>query len=344
VIDQNTAAILHPGTLDVRPETIVVWYKKPATKRRHRRSILKSLIHIENNLDQTIRLGDLSDVASLSTFHFHRLFASYMKETVNEYICRRRMEMAALQLTSSDLSVTEIGLTNGYGTPASFAKTFKRYTGLSPSSYKKRTATISKESFLLDHIFLRGMQSKESRYVTDISPVIRYLPDRHALVIRKKGFFAGAFNQVIWEGMRELFQYIKEVGLTRFVGYPFTTCAGFPSGLNDPDAEIGIGVLLNQTIRPDPPFAFTTLNGGRYALYEYFEPTRLYKLNWEVFWHWQSLQQNTVDRRGSLSVDRAFTKSRPGCLQKNSACSDRLTVLNRMGNALLMLQNFTKFT
>lgn len=284
---------LNSSTCESNSGSFFISTKKSTTRKSHRNSALKALIHIENNLDEEIRLSDLSRIACVSACHFHRLFSFHMNETLNGYVSRRRMEKAALQLTSSALSITEIGLSNGYGTPASFAKTFKRLTGLNPSSYKKQICGEAAGDALLDRIFLRGLKANQDRFLTDIEPEICCVPDRYALMIRKKGFYSGSFKQTIRSGLQELYQYANEIGVSTTISRPLTSCPGlgFPTGLDDPEAELEVGLTLDKPIIPEDPFQLTVLKGGQYAVYTYYEPARLYKLCWPVYWHWQSLNQ-----------------------------------------------------
>ena len=56
------------------------------------------LIHIQENIDKPLSLEALADVACFSPFHFHRIFAAYVGETLNDYIRRTRLEWAAMKL------------------------------------------------------------------------------------------------------------------------------------------------------------------------------------------------------------------------------------------------------
>ena len=52
--------------------------------------------HIDKHLDQPLDLGTLAEVAHFSPFHFHRLFAAWMGETLGDYLRRRKIEVAAI--------------------------------------------------------------------------------------------------------------------------------------------------------------------------------------------------------------------------------------------------------
>jgi len=58
------------------------------------------IAHIDEHLDQPLDLHKLADVAHFSPFHFHRIFAAWMRETLGDYLRRRRVEVAAMRLAS----------------------------------------------------------------------------------------------------------------------------------------------------------------------------------------------------------------------------------------------------
>jgi AraC family transcriptional regulator len=85
----------------------------------------------------------------LSEFHFHRVFAAVMQESVGEFITRHRLETAALRLAYHPwASVTQIALESGYSSTANFSKAFAAYFGCRPSDVRDpsraRTSRLGK--------------------------------------------------------------------------------------------------------------------------------------------------------------------------------------------------------
>jgi AraC family transcriptional regulator len=52
------------------------------SRRQYEARTHRVLEHIDRNLDQRLELEDLARVANFSPFHFHRLFAAWMGETL----------------------------------------------------------------------------------------------------------------------------------------------------------------------------------------------------------------------------------------------------------------------
>ncbi len=100
-------------------------------------AINRVMDYVENNLTENLNLEILARVASFSPFHFHRIFAWYTNETLNQFIRRIRIEKAAsLMLSRVDLNLAEISDKTGFSSQSVFARTFKDAYGMSASSFR----------------------------------------------------------------------------------------------------------------------------------------------------------------------------------------------------------------
>ena len=109
---------------------------KPVTLHDYKRRILRVLVHIQQHLDEPLRLDDLAAIACFSSFHFHRVFRGMVGESVNEYIRRLRLERAAAQLKVGKEPVTQIALDAGYSSHEAFTRAFNAWFGTSPSGFR----------------------------------------------------------------------------------------------------------------------------------------------------------------------------------------------------------------
>jgi AraC family transcriptional regulator len=95
--------------------------------------------YIENNISQDFTLDKLARIACFSKYHFHRIFNSFMHETLFHFIFRLRLERAASRLCFEiSKSVTDIALECGFGSAASFSKSFKGHFHESPTIWRKK--------------------------------------------------------------------------------------------------------------------------------------------------------------------------------------------------------------
>ena len=70
--------------------------------------------YIECNLTEEIDLKHLAGLACCSIYTFHRLFSYITDVSIVEYIRRRRLTMAALELQQSDIKIIDLALKYNY--------------------------------------------------------------------------------------------------------------------------------------------------------------------------------------------------------------------------------------
>ncbi len=93
---------------------------------------------IENNFEERISVDRLAEMFALSRRNFVRRFKKATANTPIEYIQRVKIEAAKKSLESSPENVNEVKYSVGYSDNKTFRKTFKKYTGLSPTEYRNK--------------------------------------------------------------------------------------------------------------------------------------------------------------------------------------------------------------
>lgn len=101
----------------------------------HRKSLDAAATCIMERFDQTLPLEELAKIATLSVFHFSRLFKQRYGITPHQYQLRYRIERAKELMAYTPLSMTAIAEKVGYGSLFAFSKAFKQSTGLSPRRF-----------------------------------------------------------------------------------------------------------------------------------------------------------------------------------------------------------------
>jgi AraC family transcriptional regulator len=93
--------------------------------------------YIEEHVAEPIPVATLAQLSRLSPYHFSPAFKQSFGKPPHRYHIGRRIERAKALLAKSAQSGTEIGVTMGFSEPSSFTSTFRRETGLTPSSYRR---------------------------------------------------------------------------------------------------------------------------------------------------------------------------------------------------------------
>lgn len=86
--------------------------------------------YIDRHLDETLNVENLSQVACLSKFHFHRQFSALYGIGVGAYIKLVRLKRASYQLAFRDnQKIVEIAFMAGFESPEAFSRTFTQMMG-----------------------------------------------------------------------------------------------------------------------------------------------------------------------------------------------------------------------
>jgi AraC family transcriptional regulator len=171
--------------------------------------------HIVGHLHEPLRLRDLSRVAMLSPFHFHRVFQALVGSTPGDFVKRLRLEKAlTLMSRTPSPSLTTIALACGFSSSSDFSRSFKRRFGVPPSSFDVRAwrqahgeelKAIVEQATKLPYIDRLG-----SRHNPDgFRARIRDLPSRTVAYIRVEKPYQG--NGVI-EAVRNLVNWAERNG------------------------------------------------------------------------------------------------------------------------------------
>jgi AraC family transcriptional regulator len=175
---------------------------------------------IQENPGERLDIKTVAEVARLSHFHFHRVFAGYVGETLADYVRKVRMKKAA-SLLRSNVAIADIAMAAGYLTNSAFSKTFRQTFGTTPSAFKHNTAMdkvplpAPPTGRMPQHISLYP------RIIDEPAHTLFYIPKKVAeegLLPENIGkAFHDAFNR--WYGIIDLFHlwpYIhKRLGVIR---------------------------------------------------------------------------------------------------------------------------------
>jgi AraC family transcriptional regulator len=92
---------------------------------------------LDDNFAVTPSLAELAAIGGVHATHLARHFRRHYKASIGEYLRKRRVDVATEMLARPELSLTEIALATGFAHHAHFTTVFKRFTGLTPSEFRR---------------------------------------------------------------------------------------------------------------------------------------------------------------------------------------------------------------
>jgi AraC family transcriptional regulator len=105
-------------------------------------SMNDALAYIEEHLTEDIDYSEISKMAYCSEYHFKRMFSFLSGISLSEYIRRRRLTLAALDLKDSDLRIIDIAVKYGYSSADSFTRAFHSMHGFLPSEARRENTPL----------------------------------------------------------------------------------------------------------------------------------------------------------------------------------------------------------
>lgn len=106
----------------------------------HKIKQFKSVISmIQQHYNDNLSLVDMAESVHMNPNYFCRFFKEITQQTPVQYLNYYRIESACEKLSASDKSITEIALECGFNDVSYFVKVFKKFKGMTPTKYSRRT-------------------------------------------------------------------------------------------------------------------------------------------------------------------------------------------------------------
>lgn len=110
-----------------------------------KKQAMLALDYIEKQYgNEDVSLQSVCAYLSISTSYFSTLFKNHTGKTFVEVLTIKRMERAKHLIANTALKLYEIAEQVGYGDAHYFSLTFKKYTGLTPTQYAKKTRMMER--------------------------------------------------------------------------------------------------------------------------------------------------------------------------------------------------------
>lgn len=105
--------------------------------------IRRVIEHIENELENPVRIEELSSLIELSPGHFCRAFKISMGETAHSFIIRRRIRRAQILMIETRDSLSEIACSCGLADQAHLTRLFRKLVGETPMNWRRANQLIT---------------------------------------------------------------------------------------------------------------------------------------------------------------------------------------------------------
>jgi AraC family transcriptional regulator len=270
---------------------------------KYQQRILLAIQFIEKNLNQPLNLKLVAEHCYFSPFHFHRVFSGIMHETLNDFIARRKLEIAiSLLVIKPKMSITDIALSSGFSSSANFAKAVKLYFGYTPSEIRSPKAhhqgkvgkIVSKYGKSFDPASLypykvenstdNNAMNSQAVEANNLEVVIKKLPAQAIVkLVSNGGYQADAlFNT--WD---KLSQWGESIGIGKASQDRIALCYDNPAVTPVEKCRYEASIAVNDESEIPHPFIKAILPAGTYAtIYVKGSSGDIAKAQMGLFSHW----------------------------------------------------------
>ena len=229
-----------------------------ANMQRYHQQMQRVIDHINTNLDDSLDLDALAEVACLSRFHWHRVYRGITGETIHATVKRLKLNRASQQLKNTKASLHRIGLDAGYTSTQSFSRAFKAQLGHTPTAFRNSPHTAPRPAALKLESFATSIQTK------NLKAEIRTLPCLRLATLQQLGPYNGStvFMRVIKAAM------VQGLPAGQLYGLSYDD----PAITSAENLRALAGVAIADNATPGAPLKLFHTHPGRYAVFEYRGP------------------------------------------------------------------------
>lgn len=117
---------------------LIQWIMKVEDKNINRvnKVLSKSMEYIEQHRAEPITIEDVADEVGLNPSYFSHCFKKNLGISFKQFLNRKRLETAAIELTTTDHQITNIAFECGFGSMATFYQNFIDFYKISPKKFR----------------------------------------------------------------------------------------------------------------------------------------------------------------------------------------------------------------
>lgn len=153
----------------------------------------EAIEYIEENLTGKIDYERLGQIACCSSYHFQRMFSYMAGMPLSEYVRKRKMSLAAVDLQGGNAKIIDVAEKYGYNSPTAFNRAFQSIHGIAPSAVKAEGVSVKSFPPITFKITVKGVEemnyrieSKEAFRIVGVSVPLEKEIEKNFAIIPSK--------------------------------------------------------------------------------------------------------------------------------------------------------------
>lgn len=251
---------------------------KQLSKQEYTARINKVMDYIRLNLDKSVDLHILANIASFSPYHFHRIFTAMVGETPNNFVSRIKLEKAAQLLHDNpNALVSDISSACGFINVSSFSRAFKNYFNMTTTQFRNEDKAIyikngvrySKDCKAVSKIG-KDLQQVNPQFcsvefnkliIMDTKIEVKQMPELNLIYCRH----TGAFDK-IGQSYEKLFKWAIPRGLVNSKTKTVTVYQDDPAITNINNVRQDASLIVDENVKVEGEIGKQNIPSGKYAV------------------------------------------------------------------------------
>ena len=231
-------------------------------------SMNRALEYIEENLTDELDYSQISKIAFCSEYHFKRMFSFLAGISLSEYIRRRRLTLAAIELKNKNLRIIDIAVKYGYISADSFSRAFQNLHGILPSEARKENAQIKAYPKMTFQLSIKGGNEMNYKIVEKQSFKIVGFKKRVSMVFKGINLEIADMTSLLTPEIIKQLKSISNVEPLGIISASTNFSEERMEGKGELDHYIGVASNSDDTAS----FDVLNVNSGTWAVFEAIGP------------------------------------------------------------------------
>lgn len=126
----------------------------------------QAINYMEEHLTDKVDYEELGRIAGCSSYHFQRMFSYMAGMPLSEYIRKRKMSLAAVDLQGGEVKIIDVAEKYGYSSPTAFNRAFQSIHGIAPSVIKAEGVSVKSFPPIAFKLTVKGVEEMKYRIET----------------------------------------------------------------------------------------------------------------------------------------------------------------------------------
>jgi AraC family transcriptional regulator len=251
--------------------------------------------YIENHMDESLTVKQLSQLANFSEYHFQRIYGFITGESLYAFIKRIRLEKAAYMLLSDkERPIIDIAMSVGFSNQNSFAKAFKSKYGVCSSTYRKTKDTVTKTDFVNECL------DNEDMIIEPLKIEIRREEATKLIYTRYTGPYKGD-SELFSDLFHKLYQWGDQRSLISAKSRWFVIYHDFGGETDEDQLRLSVCMSVDRNVAVSEDIGVLNLQEGQYVVGSFMvEPSEYYKAWYYMYGKWLPTSGHKLDDRFSF--------------------------------------------